>query len=127
MPRLRRFASVLFLPLVFQLALAAKAVACVNQRTPSPASASTNMADMDMSGTQWQRGDKGPEHPKQPPCNRPFGSGDCQPLASCASGVLAPTQSATPEVASIAYGIDALVVLAPPSRGTPPELPPPRA
>jgi hypothetical protein len=127
MPRLRRFAPLLFLPLVFQLALAAKAVACVNQPASTSAKASTNMPGMDMSGTQTLRDDVDSQHSRQPPCNRPFGFGDCQPLAGCASGVLAPTQSASNDVAGAAHSVAILIMLAPPSRSTPPELPPPRA
>jgi hypothetical protein len=127
MVRLRRFATLLFLPLAFQLALASKAVVCVSQRVSSSATAPSDMDGMNMSGAQMPGDRSGSQHSRQAPCNRPFGPSDCQPLAACASGAVVPTQFAPCVVESFAHRVDALIVLAPASRGTPPELPPPRA
>ena len=128
MHRLRRFGILLYLPLCFQLGLAARAIACVNvqaggkQTTMNDAA---SMPGMDMPAPSPvpdrsdRRGDK--------PCDGPSNPTDCQPLAACASTVLAPPAPAIPASASVSIAVVALVVLAPPSWTTRPELPPPRA
>jgi len=127
MMHLRRFAPLLLVPLVFQVALAAKAVVCVNQPTPASDTASTQMAGMDMSGAKSERDGSESNRSNQSPCNRPFGPAGCQALAVCASGALVPAQSARRELVRAVATVDVLSALAPPSRSTPPELPPPRA
>jgi hypothetical protein len=127
MMRLRRFAHLLVLPLGFQLALATRAVVCVGQRVSSAATASSDMRGMHMSRTQTSSDRSESQHSKQAPCNRPFGPGDCQPLATCASGALASTPSIPRDFEPVAHGVDVLIVLAPLSRSTQPEPPPPKA
>lgn len=129
MRRLRRFATLLFLPLSVQLMLAAKAVACVAQRSDISVSQASmsSMPGMQMPDASKSTHDSHSPNPKRFPCNRPFGGGDCQPLAACASGALAASCQRISAVDVRQHTVLALVVLAPASRTTPPELPPPRA
>ena len=122
---LRRFAFLLFAPLIFQLGLAANAVACVSERGSS--ATAIDMAGMNMPGLQSHGDHHNPARSKHVPCNQPWGPTGCQPLAACAPGAIVPIQVALHPSAHAAHAVDVLVVLAPPSRTTPPELPPPRA
>ena len=128
MTRLRRFASLLLLPLVVQFALAATAVDCVYAQSSTTASkpGGAAMAGMDMSSARAAAGGERPA-PSKTPCNRPFGSSSCQPFAACSSGVIAPSQPAASGARAPRKQVASLDVSTPPSRSTPPELPPPRA
>ena len=135
MRRLRRFATLLILPLGLQLGLSARGIVCMGQRTGDSSSAQsmTGMAGMDMPVSRRGNAANNPassnhsDQTPQAPCNRPFGTNDCQPLAVCASGVVVPASLTVPVVAAKAHMVTTLVVLAPASRATPPDLPPPRA
>lgn len=135
MRRLRRFASVLILPLALQLALSAKAIACVRQQSNVGASGQAMPGMPGMPGMPVTTAQAGQskndrsrsDHSKQAPCNGPFGAGECQPLAVCASGAIVPARLSVPAIAARAHTATTLVVIAPPSPTTAPELPPPRA
>ena len=135
MRRLRRFATLLILPLGLQLGLSARGIACMGQRTGDSSSSQsmTGMAGMDVPHSRPENAANNPapsnhsDQSPQAPCNRPFGTNDCQPLAVCASGVVVPAPLTGPVVAAKAHTVITLVVLAPASRTTPPDLPPPRA
>ena len=125
MMRLRRFATLVLLPLAFQQALAAKGVVCVRQTATDSAGAATAMTGMNMSAAPHKDG--AAHRPTRRPCDKPFGPGDCQPFGACGATVVLPVTS------SIAVGNEilrerfaSLIVLPPTSRTTAPEPPPPR-
>ena len=110
----RRLGILLFLPLCFQLGLAARAIACVNGRVDGAKTAMSNapsMPGMDMPA----------------PSSTPSNPTECQPLAACAPAVIAPTLPTMPASASVPIDVVTLVVLTPSSWRMLPELPPPRA
>ena len=120
----RRCASLLLLPLVFQFVLAARDISCVATVSETAAGMST-MAGMNMSAAEThERTPSSDRH--HSPCNRPFSS-DCQPLAACATGVLTPAPYGMPELAAERHDLPSAVVVASPSRTPQPEPPPPRA
>jgi hypothetical protein len=126
MVRFRRFAALLVLPLVAQLALAAKAIACVRPTTEI-AHAGGTMAGMNMGGahgsadaTSQQRGSK------PSPCDQPTAPGSCQPMAACASGALTANAVGVASVRPSPMRIEGFVVVEPQSRTQQPEPPPPR-
>jgi len=126
MPRLRRFAALLVLPLVLQLALAAKAVACVRVDVGARADAvSAEMAGMDMSRGPMSHGDSYPDSRHPSPCDNSSGPA-CQPLAPCGSPVMAADTGDLITVAPPTSSALPLVVLAPASRLRAPDPPPPR-
>lgn len=128
MSRLRRFASLLALPILFQLVLGANAVACTDQASVSTAAHATTSAMPGMDMSQPERGKSSQsDHSRQTPCDRPLGPSNCQPLAPCASGALVADDVVAPQFARIACDPSVLVVLTPRSHTTRPELPPPRA
>ena len=123
MPRLRRFASLLILPLAFQQALAANGVVCIR---PAPvAGAATDMAEMNMPATSDKSGDS--HRPTRGPCDKPFAPSNRQPLAVCGGTVVLPVMASIDAGRGIAPArVASLTVLPPASRTTAPEPPPPR-
>ena len=131
MTRLRRFGLYLFLPLCLQLGLAGKAIACVNELgapAAEPGMAMNDdggaMAGMDMSANSPSS--RGSERHGNAPCDGPFNPANCQPLAACAAGVLAPTAVVVASATSVPSDAAPLVVLTPSSWTVRPDLPPPR-
>jgi len=129
---LRRFGSLLVLPLAFQLVLAVKAVACVYQPQGGQVMATSAQSNGDMGGMTMPDA-AAPSHsansnaPSPSPCDRPFGPANCQPLAACSGAALVP-DDATERVliAPTHERAVPLHVIAPASRTDGPEPPPPR-
>lgn len=131
----RRVAALISSLLLLQLVLVGSGFACampmpMGQQSPPAANAAStavsDMVGMDMSGSQREASSKAPASDRSP-CRFPWAPAGCQSMAPCAPVAMA--QAA--EVASLpvtgAYVVAALDVLTPPSRSTPPELPPPKA
>ena len=125
----RRFAAFLALPLVFQLALAAKAVACIDRQNAAMRAGGSQggMPGMNMSGAPNSGERHHSRDSNRGPCRNPVGPGDCQPFAPCGSAVDAPAADVLSARLSPAPHIAPLVMLAPASRTTAPEPPPPRS
>lgn len=124
----RRLGSLLFLPLCFQLGLAARAITCVNDQSGGKHTAVTeaaSMPGMDMPAPSSLPAGSGRDGDK--PSDGPSNPAECQPLAGCAPAVLAPSSPAILAAAPVPIDGVALVVLTPPSWTIRPELPPPRA
>jgi len=132
MNRLRRFGLLLILPLAFQLLLAAKAVACVSVAGTATASTSSgaDMSGMKMPGSSGssEAARDGRSHvPSRSPCDHPFGSSDCQPLAACGGAALASYELRAASLAARPAERVAIVrLVAPRSQNDGPEPPPPR-
>lgn len=60
-------------------------------------------------------------------CSVPWMPADCQVMAPCAPAAVTPTVVSALPLPSLSHETTRLIMLAPPSRGIPPELPPPRA
>jgi hypothetical protein len=127
MPRLRRLGALLFLPLCFQLGLAARAIACVNDHAGGSSMSMDDGGSMPgMNMPAPSSAPNGSDHHGNKPCDGPFNPGDCQPFAACAPAVLAPTPLVVSGSASIPSNTATLVVLTPSSWTVRPALPPPR-
>lgn len=124
---LRRHAVWLIVLLCSQFALAANGVACVRQTdAAAQARMATDMPRMDMAPSSTQAPAHSERHP-QPPCDRPFGPDNCQPLSACAPAIAVPPAPSATRSMRVRSDMLPLVVLAPAARATPPDLPPPRA
>lgn len=127
--RVRRLGIFLFVPLLFQLSLAAKSVVCVNQGENGSGAASTKgltqMPGMDMPAAPSQPGHSVPN--KDSPCNGPFNPATCLPLAPCAFAAVTAVPTSAPSQPLRRHEVTPLTVLAPASWIVRPELPPPRA
>lgn len=130
----RRVAALVSSLLLLQSVLIGSGFACalpmpMGQPTPAGAELSTAMSDMtgmDMSGSQQQPSSKAPGSDGSP-CRLPWAPAGCQSMAPCAPVAIAETAEVASPLVRGAYSIAALDVLTPPSRSTPPELPPPKA
>jgi hypothetical protein len=126
MRRSRRSSALAALLLVLQFIVLGSGFVCVAPGMDD-GTASAGMAQMDMSG-----GLPTPNAPRhapsdRAPCSFPWAPANCSSMAPCApAAVASPTVALLPAPAA-EYDVERLIVLAPPSRSTPPELPPPRA
>jgi len=125
--RRHRLGILLFLPLGFQLGLAARAITCVNDQAAgkrTTVNEAASMPGMDMPAPSPVPGGSGRDGDRPDGPSNPV---DCQSLAGCAAAVVAPPSPAMPAAAPVPIDVVALVVLTPPSWTMRPELPPPRA
>ena len=127
--RVRRFAALLSGALLLQLVLVGSGFACAVPMDMSAAAtgdASSTMPGMDMGGPQTSSPSKAPSSDPSP-CRLPWVPAGCQSMAPCAPTVIASTTLSVSLPHLTAGSVLRLVVLTPPSRAIPPELPPPRA
>lgn len=129
-------ATVLSGILAFQLALAGLGATCVMPTSDGSMStaglASGAMAGMAMPGANGpdaSRSDRVPGSDRGPstPCNQPGNPASCQVMSPCAAAFIAAAAPRTDAATVAPITIRSVRVLAPPSRTTAPELPPPRA
>lgn len=85
-----------------------------------------DMAEMAMPGTTRPQAEQDPAH-HHAPCQGPSAPDDCQSMMPCAPLALVSIADSPQAPGTVPSSVAALVELAPPSRVTPPELPPPRA
>jgi hypothetical protein len=127
MSRSRRLSAITALLLVFQFIVLGSGFACAMPGM-SDGSASAGMEQMDMGG-----GPPTPPAPQQTPskdqapCSFPWAPANCNSMAPCAPAAVASTMVALLPACAVEHDVGLLTILAPPSRNTPPELPPPRA
>lgn len=127
MHRPRRLLALIALAVMLQLILLGSGLACampgMGDRT-----ASAGMAQMHMGGSSSMPAASGhvPDN-DQAPCSFPWAPAGCQSMTPCAPATLGASVGAVLPAPPHAHDVMRLVVLAPPSRGIPPELPPPRA
>jgi hypothetical protein len=132
---LHRLAALFTGAMMFVLVLAESGFACAmpdmasSARTGAEASAMAAMAGMsDMAGMpdMTASGSTAPEQ-DEAPCRFPWAPSGCRDMAPCAPAALT-VASWQPEGRARVHDVQrAAAVLAPPSFGTAPELPPPRA
>jgi hypothetical protein len=125
----RRLAALVSGALLLQLVLVGSGFACIMPAMGGTSAAATadvaSMPGMDMS-TDLQGSTQQPAS-NQAPCHPPWVPASCQPMAPCApAAVTSPALVLSLPRADV-NDVVALVVLAPASRSTAPELPPPRA
>lgn len=85
-----------------------------------------DMAGMEMPGTTRQQSEQDPSH-HHAPCGVPSAPDACQSMMPCAPLALASVADSPRASDTVPSSVAPLAELAPPSRVTPPELPPPRA
>ena len=128
--RVRRFAALLSGALLLQLVLVGSGFACavpMDMSAATTADASSTMPGKDMTGpAQTPSPSKGPSSDPSP-CRLPWVPAGCQSMAPCAPTVIASTALSVSLPHLTAASMVGLIVLTPPSRAIPPELPPPRA
>jgi hypothetical protein len=129
------FSHVLWAGSGFACAMPATAAMPVTEHSPSMPMAgmhmSADMSGMDMAGTEipamtGQQTDQGPAH-HHAPCEFPAAPDDCQSMTPCAPLALASASESPRVLNAVPSSVAPLVELAPPSRVSPPESPPPRA
>ncbi len=112
--------------LLLQLVLAGGGFACVMPEGGGMRAAeASSMPGMTMSADA-EGSVQSPSSDKAP-CRLPWAPAGCQPMAPCAPAVVASAALVLAVPPTPIAEVATLVVLAPPSRSTPPELPPPRA
>ena len=110
-----------------QLLLAGAGAACVMPSGSAGGVAANVAAMVGMDMATSPIGDHAPTHDRgSAPCDQPASLATCQAMAPCASAFLVVSPPRGDARVALA-AVPALTVLAPPSRATAPELPPPRA
>lgn len=129
-------ATVLFGILAFHLTLAGLGATCVMPASDGSMNAVSlpggTMAGMATPGgkeADVSRSDRvpGSDRGQSAPCNQPVNPASCQVMSPCAAAFIAVTAPRTDAAVVAPVAIRSARVLAPPSRTTTPELPPPRA
>jgi hypothetical protein len=127
----RRLTAIVAQLLMLQLILLGSGIACMMPGMGGQGAAAIPMARMDMTG---QGSASMPNTPAAPsgsqrqhaPCRFPWAPAGCHGMLPCAPAAVASADIALIPVPFVGHEMIHLVVLAPPSRTTPPELPPPR-
>jgi hypothetical protein len=123
----RRLRATAALVLMLQLILLGSGLACAMPGMRDHAT-SVGMAQMDMgSGTSTSTAPQQSPTQGGTPCSFPWAPAGCHSMAPCAPVAVATQTVALVPAPPVEHEMAGLVVLAPPSRSTPPELPPPRA
>jgi hypothetical protein len=123
----RRLVAILACLLLAQLTLAASGWACVAGAAHPRAAAATTASGATVPDTGAPHCAPGGEAPAPAhDCGSPWGPGGCAAMTACAPA-LVPSVAAIDAPTAPAQRIAPLDALAPPSRATIPEAPPPRA
>jgi hypothetical protein len=138
MVRSRLFATLLSFSFALQVVLAGTGSTCVLPSGTAQGVASTagaGMADMPMPGMDMGANPSDDGAPARShghdsggaPCDQPGTPAACWVTAPCAGGFVAIAATGDASFAGASAAVVAWTVTMPPSRTTPPELPPPRA
>ena len=125
----RRFAALFSGVLLLQLVLVGSGFACALpvDMAANATDVSSTMPGMDMGGpAQAPSPSKAPSSDPSP-CRLPWVPAGCQSMAPCAPTVIASSAISVSLPHLTTASVVRLIVLTPPSRAIPPELPPPRA
>lgn len=124
--RLAAAATILFLAL--QFVLLGSGFTCIPPSNGGSGMAEmAEMAEMDMVGELGFPVAAQAMDGEQDPCHAPWMPVDCHAMAPCAATAVAAPAVSILFAPSCAHETERLIVLTPPSRTTPPDLPPPRA
>lgn len=118
--RLASAAAALFLAL--QFVLLGSGFTCI---TPNPAERGMSDRHMNMGSASMTATVQAPA--EQEPCHAPGMPSESHAMAPCAAAAVAAPVPSFLIAPSYAHEAERLIVLTPPSRTTPPDLPPPRA
>jgi hypothetical protein len=127
MRRSRRLPALAALVLMLQLILLGSGLACaIPGMGDHTANAGMAQMDMDSGSSMPSAPQHAPDHDGSP-CSLPWAPAGCHSMAPCAPAAVASQTVALLPAPLVEHEMARLVILAPPSRSIPPELPPPRA